>query len=316
MAILDAPRSGGMEAVGEWLRWSDLRQTLVAGVGVFGLAAGIMALISSNALLMEMRAGGSERASGEEVGGIVLSSTELAGYDVVASSPAADAAVSPTTPADDVIAPAAMDDENAPAAAAVQPAEVAWLPDGDAVELAFVFQPPASAAASEASDLRFALRTAGTFAPAEPEVTAALPEPTIDAASTSVETAPVQAKEPDTAAATELTECPRDWVDVPGMEIPTGSDCQTLTALLRPSASVDELMALKEAASQEAEIIEAALPRLPKPRPEPTADMLPARRVASHRSDWPASPPPNCGSQHAYWRFTNRKTGAKEWYCR
>ena len=40
-------------------------------------------------------------------------------------------------------------------------------------------------------------------------------------------------------------------------------------------------------------------------------------RVARKSSDWPDAPPPDCAAgKRAKWRFVNRSSGTKEWYCR
>jgi hypothetical protein len=63
----------------------------------------------------------------------------------------------------------------------------------------------------------------------------------------------------------------------------------------------------------------ALAPSIPVPDPnaKPQAAEKPKRvRSAAHRADWPDEPPPDCGSKHARWRFTDRKAGTKEWYCK
>jgi hypothetical protein len=53
---------------------------------------------------------------------------------------------------------------------------------------------------------------------------------------------------------------------------------------------------------------------LPRPRPEPPPNAI--KRTASRRDWGNLGPPPNCGEKHAYWRYTDRKTGKREWYCK
>jgi ribonuclease E len=54
---------------------------------------------------------------------------------------------------------------------------------------------------------------------------------------------------------------------------------------------------------------------LPRPRPEPPPNAI--KRTASRSRDWGnLGSPPNCGEKHAYWRYTDRKTGKREWYCK
>jgi hypothetical protein len=108
------------------------------------------------------------------------------------------------------------------------------------------------------------------------------------------------------------TECPRDWVAAEAVEGIDSADCQALAALL-PTLSSDDQGALGEAVTDHAMKLGLMAPRVPMPRPDPPRR---ARVKVSRASDWPAEPPPNCGNLHAYWRFTDRKTGAKEWYCK
>jgi hypothetical protein len=54
---------------------------------------------------------------------------------------------------------------------------------------------------------------------------------------------------------------------------------------------------------------------LPRPRPEPPPNAI--KRTASRARDWGnLGPPPNCGEKHAYWRYTDRQAGKREWYCK
>jgi hypothetical protein len=91
--------------------------------------------------------------------------------------------------------------------------------------------------------------------------------------------------------------------------IETAVDADTTAA---PSA--DEVAEVESALATRALELAGFVARVPLPRPDPP----PVRRTSSrnHRADWPAEPPPNCGGLHAYWRFTDRKAGTKEWYCR
>jgi hypothetical protein len=117
--------------------------------------------------------------------------------------------------------------------------------------------------------------------------------------------------------AEEAVACPRGWVTVegaPARDVPPG--CDTILALLPPQGSAEDAEALHEAATTHAEELAALLPRLPKARPDPPPQPTRARVRRAASSDWPDSPPPNCGSKHAYWRFVDRKAGSKEWYCK
>jgi hypothetical protein len=119
--------------------------------------------------------------------------------------------------------------------------------------------------------------------------------------------------------------CPRDWLDGAGPEFTTdlSADCEPKFVLVAPAPlpdveeaapaepALDE--ALESVAATEALKLAGFVARLPAPRPDPP----PVRKVRSdRRADWPAAPPPNCSPLHAYWRFVDRETGAKEWYCR
>jgi len=123
----------------------------------------------------------------------------------------------------------------------------------------------------------------------------------------------------------EAANCLRDWVAADGTKSSAGHapDC-TATEKLIASVSSDQAD-LKDAATAHAEDFAATLPRIPLPRPDIVPDIKPdkpakparATRVSRASSDWPSAPPPNCAAgKHAKWRFTNRQTGAKEWYCR
>ena len=108
-------------------------------------------------------------------------------------------------------------------------------------------------------------------------------------------------------------ECPRDWLaDQAG----ASEHCDTIVALLPSAAAPHVQAALDEAAEEHALALGSVGPRLPRARPEPPANAI--KKVSTRRraSDWPATPPPDCGTLHAYWRFVERKTGAKEWYCK
>jgi hypothetical protein len=123
--------------------------------------------------------------------------------------------------------------------------------------------------------------------------------------------------------AEEALVCPRDWLEMTGTvsadEVPDGCGPKFVLVAPVPSAateapeepSLDET--LESAAATHALKLSGFVARLPLPRPDPP----PVRRVSrNHSADWPASPPPNCGAKHAYWRFVDRKAGTKEWYCR
>lgn len=115
--------------------------------------------------------------------------------------------------------------------------------------------------------------------------------------------------------------CPRDWVAAYDAKNSGGSslDCAPAADLVASVAEGDQSL-LEEAAAEQAEIL-AALAPIPRARPEPPADFKPSNPHTTRKTrlsmDWPDEPPPNCGSgKRAKWRFTDRRTGAKEWYCR
>ncbi len=121
-------------------------------------------------------------------------------------------------------------------------------------------------------------------------------------------------------------ECPRDWLSssVPAPTASLTEDCEPKIVLVAPAElrgtggtdadepPLDE--ALENAAAAHAMELAGFVARLPRVRPDPP----PVRRVrrTSRRADWPAAPPPDCGSLHAYWRFVDRRAGTKEWYCK
>jgi hypothetical protein len=95
----------------------------------------------------------------------------------------------------------------------------------------------------------------------------------------------------------------------------TAADCAATTELIASVADGDQ-SAIKEAAADLAESLAMLAPRIPSARPDvvPTIRKV---RVARASSSWPDASPPNCGAgKHAKWRFTDRKAGTKEWYCR
>jgi hypothetical protein len=58
------------------------------------------------------------------------------------------------------------------------------------------------------------------------------------------------------------------------------------------------------------------LPRIPAPRPDVVPVIKPPR-VSRASSGSALGPPPNCpAGQRAKWRYVDRKTGTRAWYCR
>lgn len=125
--------------------------------------------------------------------------------------------------------------------------------------------------------------------------------------------------------------CPRDWLDQgdgPDADFRASSDCEPTVALAAVEPSPDEgteeegavlQEALESAAATHALKLSGFVARVPLVRPETPAWALKRKARSTYkkrRADWPDEPPPNCGTLHAYWRFVDRKTGTKEWYCR
>jgi hypothetical protein len=104
----------------------------------------------------------------------------------------------------------------------------------------------------------------------------------------------------------EAAHCPRDWVSGGAKAVAEG--CEVAGHATAPPAPV-QLTALEAAASEHAEKLAAMAPRIPQPRPDPP------RRVRTARK-WPAGPPPNCGEKHAYWRYVDERRTKAEWYCK
>ena len=90
--------------------------------------------------------------------------------------------------------------------------------------------------------------------------------------------------------------------------------CETLVTLIDP-VEEDEQSAIEEAAVEQATALGMAFARIPLPRPDPPP-ARPRRTSSRANLEWPAEPPPNCGTKHAYWRFVDRRAGTKEWYCK
>ena len=126
------------------------------------------------------------------------------------------------------------------------------------------------------------------------------------------------AQEPSQAWQDGSSTCPRDWVDpaAPSGQSAAAGDCAPTEELIASVA--DGQSALEAAAAVHAETVAALMPRVPMPRPEVVPEVKRAPvRTRNRNSSWPSGPPPKCtAGQHAKWRFTDRKAGTKEWYCR
>ncbi len=282
-----------------WPAWREMRPLLLRSAGVVGLAGMIVAVISNDALMGTGETRAPEPAVWQEPS-------------------------EPELPVAAVIDPAELRASGEPVAYADGAGIERFQPDASAPPLRVaplvfsaepivgrlertVFAPPAPA--EDPHPLEEAPRQTASIAPAAPPVEhqeESVGELRKEGA------AEVQA---DAASlwAQAAVECPRDWLaDQAG----ASGNCETIVALLPLAASPDVQAALDEAAEEHALALGAAGPRLPRARPEPGPN--PIKKVSARRraSDWPATPPPDCGALHAYWRFVDRKTGAKEWYCK
>ncbi|MGH6922361.1 MAG: hypothetical protein ACRED5_01200 [Propylenella sp.] len=226
--------------------------------------------------------------------------------------------LSPEDSAEPEVSPPAVESEGVVAAASA-------VPDPDAEKVPVAVADPIAAEPME--DWEAALSVADPIeAVAAPPFTAALRGTDVAALSAA---APAEDDAPAAAAggtapwAEEALVCPRDWLEMSGTahadEIPDGCGPKFVLVAPVPSAAteapeeptLDET--LESAAATHALKLMGFVARLPIPRPDPP----PVRRVSRNQNaDWPASPPPNCGDKHAYWRFVDRKAGTKEWYCR
>lgn len=298
-----------------------MRPVLLKSAGIVGLAGAIMAVVSSNALFVDPGGPprGQQSAAEEQQAGPSLT--------IVTVAPRTSDSVDPTGLAGVIVPPQGRAETLTPPAPAQQPETTASVspPEPDAPPAPP--QPVATAAVD--SDAPAAVPAIAPAAP-EPAVAAADPvsEPVDEvdqAGEVSVAAASKEAWPKDAVA------CPRDWVDVSESDSPpSGVSCDTIAQIIQSESSTPPL---HKAFSEDVLDIVALAPTIPvaspngdqpeadaetqasaPPKPEPRPKPTPVR--ASRRSDWPATPPPDCGSKHAYWHFVDRKTGKKEWYCR
>jgi hypothetical protein len=315
--------------------WSEMRLVVLRSAGAIGLAAIIMAVVSSAALF----GGGS--------------APDSAGADAEsrALSPAPSAAPAASEAYVERVALAAEETAaGEPPAALVTIAEAA--PDPEPVRLAApapdpqapavprrvtvrtidpsAFSPvPAPVAPVQADQVDAPLdlrpRPPPTSPSAEPPTTSAMPTKPV-ASNTGANAPPAGRKALEAALLaaaaraaaeqkppleapsiwTEAADCPRDWVSAGAKAVAEG--CGAAAHATEPPAPV-QLTALEAAASEHAEKLAAMAPRIPQPRPDPP------RRVRTARK-WPAGPPPNCGEKHAYWRYVDERRTKAEWYCK
>ena len=173
---------------------------------------------------------------------------------------------------------------------------------------------PQAEIAPPSRDLAEALALAAAEAAAA--ASTATPPSVIDRAAPPAETALPDPSTPDTdAPLADAEACPRDWVTgEAGDGAPVPAGCEPIVALIDP-VEEEEQSAIEEAALEQATALGVVFARIPLPRPDPPPSR--PRRTASRANlDWPAAPPPNCGTKHAYWRFVDRDAGTKEWYCK
>jgi hypothetical protein len=284
----DRPAFGRAEVAAGWPRLRDIPPVLLRSAGAVGLAATIVALVSSRVLF------GSDDSPAEPEP-VVLAASE-------ASRPP-----SPPSTAFNVNAPLATGyfapsttqslSGEEPAVAAVQtPAPAAPEPIAGPAPAPAAPEPiagPAPAPVEPAAP-------AGGEAASRP---GARIEAAMDVAATVEEPAPAP-EEPSAEAVAPQAAPPS----------PPHSIDSTL-AMIQPPDSESQA-ALEEAAARQLEELGLAVARIPLPRPDPPPQVRSTPRRTVRNSDWPAEPPPNCGTKHAYWRFVDRKAGTKEWYCK
>lgn len=327
-----------------WPSWGELGPMLLRSAGIVGLAGLIMTIAAGNIFFGEPPRAASARSA--------VAAVDAPEAVVIAASAAPDEPAQESEPeetaAEMIVAVAtAADTEAVPAEPeAAGPVEPLALAPASVVANAPAEPPPPRAGGFDGG---FSLTSPSLYSPAHPmrfQVTAAAPANGEAAAAPDAEedADPVQSVAPPAGEAegdaeelwaTEAIECPRDWFAGAGASAGEGSaECAATEVALvaAPAAPVeaaaeDPLRGTLDLAPQDAvethDALESALAtqalklagfvaRVPKPRPDP-----PVRRVSSRQpSSWPSEPPPNCGKLHAYWRFTDRKAGTKEWYCR
>jgi hypothetical protein len=297
-----------------------MRPVLLKSAGIVGLAGAIMAVVSSNALLLDP--GGPDRSArpASDAPTVIAASEPLVDDDEIAS-------LLPRLSAPEALPPA--EDVQPETTASVIPAEPAatWPPLAQPV-------PPSPApvttplVATEAEAIPPARELEP--APVEQVVAAADAHEPMSAVDKDARRPVARA---EAAKATDPTlwsedsvECPRDWVAAPDAEGAPAA-CETLASLVTTADPPTLRKALPEAVLD----LVALAPTIPIPTAgdEPDAeakvsappaeakrDVKPKPVRANHRTSWPDEPPPNCNGLHAYWRFTDRKAGTKEWYCR
>jgi hypothetical protein len=239
-----------------------------------------------------------------------------------AATPIQEVAARVETAPHEVLQPEVPQPEASPQKVAIPPASISDL---EAAQPEVMPEESESAAASM-SDLEARMSATAeeeaelVMAKAEdtrPERTGAIPSAPHAAVATAAkaEAAAIWAK--------GAVDCPRSWIAEEAQSVP--AHCETIVAMLNGDAAPEEQAALESAAEEHAAVLSTLGPRIPRVRPEPSPELVekviklataPAPQRRRGASDWPASPPPNCGTKHAYWRFVDRGSGAKEWYCK
>lgn len=272
-----------------------MQPLLVRSAGIVGIAGAIMAVIASDTLFVDADDPARQPAPPVARGDLAGPQAPVTLVRLPASAelvaPAAGIfEVNPARPNPPVeitpVEPAAL------AQPAAAPAPVAQT-DPAPVSAADATAAPAMAAAPPPQSL--------SAPPAQPSAPAAAPptEPQTETASLW----------PDAAVA-----CPRDWVAVDGSNASGGPSAGCRDPASPESAALaDDQQALDQAALERASEMAALqfVPRIPLPRPDPPPAT--ARRTTAKRANWPADPPPNCGTKRAKWRYVSK---VPTWYCR
>jgi len=270
-------------------RWRDLQPLLIRSAGVVGIAALIMAVVSSDALRFEPEPLPVGRNSG-------LVDQQAA------SAPAITQTLTKLTSADSAAPPEIVGTS--------LPASVPPVPDlrreGNLTPVAEAASPLTTASVQAQADPaglspQIAAATKDSATSLDP-LSAPAPKPVAAPAAGSS----------DSAWTDSAANCPRDWLagDAEGK---TG----TCTPVAEMIAAIPETSqsAIEEAATDQAESL-SMVPRVPLPRPDEVPEIKPVR-VSRASSGSGLGPPPNCpAGQHAKWHYVDRKAGTREWYCR
>jgi hypothetical protein len=285
-------------------RWRDLQPLLIRSAGVVGIAATIMAVVSSDALRFEPKPLPAGRNS-------VPAAQQAAVAPAIVATPAARLAPVAEVPPAAPVETASM--ETAASVAGTSPGggapTVADLrKEGSLYPVALPASPVTTASVEPEAD------------PAE--LPSQDPAPPYSAA-TAAE-APLTALRPsvvpddgsgESAWTEDAADCPRDWL-VDEDVAPAGGksgDCRPMAEIL--AVPENSQSAIEQAASDQAESL-SMIPRVPLPRPDEVPEIKPARanRVAAGSA---LGPPPNCpAGKRAKWHYVDRKAGTREWYCR